>query len=239
MTATPALPDLPPTSARRMRCADCLRPQRACICHWVRPVTTKVHVLILQHPLEVHHAKGSARLLHLSLPHSRLLVGETFDPAVLGPLLQGAPQPASGSDTVPSTDACSCLSLLLYPDTADNQATDLVPTVLWAPDPSMLPAQIQLVVLDATWRKSRKMLYQNPLLQALPRLALSAPPASRYQIRKADKPGQLSTLEATCHALVQLEQAHDSCQALLAAFDGFVAEQAGWMAPDQAGKVGE
>ena len=29
-------------------------------------------MLILQHPLEVHHPKGSARLLHLSLPHSRI-----------------------------------------------------------------------------------------------------------------------------------------------------------------------
>lgn len=40
-------------------------------------------MLILQHPPEVHHAKNSARLLHLSLPGSRIVVGETFDTATL------------------------------------------------------------------------------------------------------------------------------------------------------------
>ena len=36
-------------------------------------------VLILQHPLEVHHAKNSAGLLHLSLAQSRILIGEEFE----------------------------------------------------------------------------------------------------------------------------------------------------------------
>jgi DTW domain-containing protein YfiP len=59
------------------------------------------------------------------------------------------------------------------------------------------PARVQLVVLDGTWRKSRKMLHLNPLLRRLPRLSLEDVPASNYLIRKAHKVGQLSTLEAT------------------------------------------
>lgn len=39
----------------------------------------QVEMLILQHPLEVHNAKGSARLLHLSLPRSGLVTGQVFD----------------------------------------------------------------------------------------------------------------------------------------------------------------
>jgi DTW domain-containing protein YfiP len=81
------------------------------------------------------------------------------------------------------------------------------------------------VVLDATWRKSRKMLHQSPALQRLPRLALDDAPAGRYTIRKAHAPGQLSTLEATCAALAQLEGDAARWQPLLAAFDGFVAQQ--------------
>ncbi|MGS0757100.1 DTW domain-containing protein [Roseateles sp. GG27B] len=81
-------------------------------------------------------------------------------------------------------------------------------------------------MLDATWRKSRKMLHLNPLLQALPRLALQQPPPSRYTIRRAQQTHQLSTLEATVLALQQLEGAarEASYAPLLTAFDGFVAQ---------------
>jgi len=95
-----------------------------------------------------------------------------------------------------------------------------------APDWSVMPpAQLRLVVLDATWRKSRKLLHLHPLLQALPRLPLRDPPPSLYRIRKAHRPDQLSTLEATCYALMQLEQRSAPYQPLLQAFDGFVQEQ--------------
>ena len=180
-------------------CAACLRPASACICRWIAPVHAAVELLILQHPLEVANAKGSARLLHLSLPGSRLVVGEVFDPQVLSGLLSaGGRKP-----------------LLLFPGTAGM-----------APDPAMLrtPSALRLVVLDGTWRKSRKMLHLNPLLHDLPRLALRDMAPSRYRIRKAHAPDQLSTLEAACHALAQLEG--DAFQPVLAAFDGFVAEQA-------------
>ena len=66
------------SSTRRATCAACLRAQNACICHWVRPLSSRVNLLILQHPLEVRNAKNSARLLHLCLPGSRLEVGEAF-----------------------------------------------------------------------------------------------------------------------------------------------------------------
>ena len=85
--------------------------------------------------------------------------------------------------------------------------------------------KLRLIVLDATWRKSRKMLHQSPALQRLPRLALDDVPQGRYAIRKAHAPGQLSTLEATCAALAQLEGDAVRWQPLLAAFDGFVAQQ--------------
>ena len=84
------------------------------------------------------------------------------------------------------------------------------------------------MVLDGTWRKSRRMLHQNPLLQQLPRLPLHALPASRYRIRTAPQPHQRSTLEATCAALAQLEGHPRRFEPLLGAFDRFVAQQAAW-----------
>ena len=82
---------------------------------------------------------------------------------------------------------------------------------------------MRLVALDASWRKSRKIFYLNALLQQLPRLPLRNMPASQYLIRKAHKPDQLSTLEATCTALMQLEHSVERLQPLSTAFDGFVA----------------
>lgn len=66
------------------------------------------------------------------------------------------------------------------------------------------------------------MLHRSPALQGLPRLVLDEVPTGRYAIRKAHAPGQLSTLEATCAALAQLEKDAGRWQPLLAAFDRFV-----------------
>lgn len=56
----------PDRAARRPVCARCQRPQSHCLCGWVRLTDNRVPVLLLQHPLEVAQAKGSARLLGLS-----------------------------------------------------------------------------------------------------------------------------------------------------------------------------
>ena len=169
-------------------------------------------LLVLQHPLEVRNAKNSARLLHLCLPGSQLAVGEAFDPDELSSLL------TDGGRT----------PVLLYPDTAGDASLGMAPPPPLDPallaDPFRL--RLRLVVLDGTWRKSRKLLYVNPLLQRLPRLALHDVPSSTYLIRKAHAPHQLSTLEAVAHALGQIEGDTARYRPLLAAFDGFVQQQA-------------
>ncbi|MEJ7806399.1 MAG: tRNA-uridine aminocarboxypropyltransferase [Telluria sp.] len=189
----------------RQHCPCCTRPLPACICRWITPVTSVAGLLILQHPMETHNAKGSARLLHLSVAGSTIAQGEAFDPAQLRALLY------AGGQT----------PLLLYPETPGEggQAKSSVA------GPALLanPAGLRLVVLDGTWRKSRKMLYQNPLLQALPRMPLTQMPPSHYLIRKAHAPDQLSTLEASCYALGQLHGDAVAFQPLLDAFDRFVA----------------
>ena len=60
----------------------------------------------------------------------------------------------------------------------------------------------KLVVLDGTWRQTRRMLRASPALQRLPRLTVSAP--SRFAVRQVPE-GGLSTLEAIACAIEQLE----------------------------------
>ncbi|MFL6657359.1 MAG: tRNA-uridine aminocarboxypropyltransferase [Massilia sp.] len=190
-----------PAPARRALCARCTRPLAACICRWISALDCQVELLILMHPLEVRNAKGSARLLHLSLANAVLVEGESFDPDALAHLLH-----AGGRTPV-----------LLYPATPGVSAPAIDARAL------AQPSTLRLVVLDGTWRKSRKMLHQNPQLQTLPRLALSDMPPSQYLIRKAHAADQLSTLEASCHAIARLEPGVD-VRPLLAAIDDFVAQ---------------
>ncbi len=182
---------------KRLTCTHCLRPQSACICQCAHTVTSDVEVLIVQHPDEMLHAKGTARLLHLCLPHSRLVVGEVFEQAALQAMLtEGGKQ-----------------SVLLYPGACDR-----------APSGGAAH-QIRLVVLDATWQNSRRMLRLNPALQHLPRVALHNPPPTRYRaIRVAHAAHQLSTIEAAAAMLTQLEQGLDT-HPLQTAFDAFIALQ--------------
>jgi DTW domain-containing protein YfiP len=201
-----------PARSKRAQCAACLRPQQTCICRWVTALSNQVEVLILQHPMEVANAKGSARLLHLSLANSRMEVGEAFDAGRLRQLL--SPE---------------LRSVLLYPDTPADDSLGLAASQPFDPAWLREPQRLRLVVLDGTWRKSRKMLYLNPALQALPRLPLRDTPPSHYLIRKAHLPDQLSTLEATVYALAQLENDEHKFNPLIDAFDGFVAQQASYI----------
>jgi DTW domain-containing protein YfiP len=168
--------------------------------------------------MEVRQTKGSAHLLHLSLPNSRLYVGENFERDLLRESLF-EPFPPDKPD-------CMIRPVLLYPDNPSSDAP------VWEPEKAGTSGLLRhrLIVLDGTWRKSLRMLHANPILQKLPRLALRKPPASVYSIRKAHRPDQLSTFEATCQALLQMGEPPEKIDALLKAFAGFVAQQQSYMA---------
>ncbi|MBL8362721.1 MAG: DTW domain-containing protein [Rubrivivax sp.] len=192
-----------PSSLGREACARCLRPRLTCLCALVRPTAHRTEVLVLQHPQEQRQAKNSVALLRLSLAHCEVVVGERHAPEALQALLH-----RPGRST-----------WLLYPD---------VPA---APAPPSPPAPhatagttVRLAVIDATWRKSLRMLLEHPALAALPRLTLAAPAPTRYRaIRAARRADQVSTLEATVQALEMLEGPAFDAAPLLDAFGRFVA----------------
>lgn len=188
-----------PSPAARATCARCLRPQATCLCPLARPTAHRTEVLVLQHPQEQRQAKNSVTLLRLSLARCEVVVGERFAPEALETLLH-----RPGRHT-----------RLLYPE---------VPAAPAPAAPALtrdLP--VRLVVIDATWRKSLRMLLEHPALAALPRLSLEAPAPTCYRaIRAARRDDQVSTLEATVQALAMLEGPGFDGAPLLAAFGGFV-----------------
>jgi len=81
-----------------------------------------------------------------------------------------------------------------------------------------------LVVLDGTWRQTRKMLRRLPELARFPRYSLgtAAGSAVRDRLREPPRPGALSTLESIAEALKQLDSAATG-QRLLKLHEQFVA----------------
>lgn len=181
--------------AKRPRCHTCCRPMRTCLCALTVPVATATEVVIWQHPSEQDHPKGSARLLHLCLPNSRIVVGEQITPAAL------------------DIDPLRCA--LLYPSAGGEAARRRGGEAARAAG-----SVDQLLLLDGTWRKSRRMYYLNPWLQDLPRLSLAAV-ESAYRVRRAEQRYQLSTFEAAVLALQTLEPGTATAP-LERVFSGFV-----------------
>lgn len=181
----------------RQRCKSCLRPTPTCYCDLIADIRSQVSLTVLQHPKEEQHPKGTAPLLTMSINGAQRLIGEQFS--------------AVAVHQVPRQ------MVLLFPPSPDQQNE---PQLL---QPEQLEANnTQLIALDGTWRKTRKMLYQNPWLQDLPRLQLANLPNSRYQIRKAETVEQLSTLEACCYALMAIENDPQRYNPLLVAFEQYI-----------------
>ena len=158
---------------------------------------------MLQHPQEQRQAKNSVAMLRLSLVRCEVVVGERFAPEELAALLH-----RPGRDT-----------RLLYPDVPVAPAPSTVEVTAGAP--------VRLVVIDATWRKSLRMLLEHAALAALPRLSLGAPAPTCYRaIRAARRADQVSTLEATAQGLAMLEGPSFDAAPLLEAFGCFVSRLA-------------
>lgn len=183
----------PTRSLRSARyCPSCGRALRACLCEALVKLENRTPLLVLQHPNEQHHPKGTAHLLTGSLQRAALRVGSNWQ---------------DDADVAEFVRTPHCY--LLWP------GEDAVPL-------ASLPvnAQSRFVLLDGTWRKCYRMLMENPLLAALPRVALTAQ-QGHYHIRKAPFAGALSTLEAGYHLLCEWEGEPARYQPLWTLFERF------------------
>ncbi|MEN5238325.1 MULTISPECIES: tRNA-uridine aminocarboxypropyltransferase [Pseudomonas] len=165
----------------RPRCERCQRPIAHCLCPLIPSLDSRTRVVVLQHPSETSHALNTARLAALGLINAELRVGEVFD------------------DLETLLASPGYRPVLLFPGDAAE--------VLQAYGAGIDELPLLLIVPDGTWRKARKMLYLNPLLEALPRVTLGQVTPSRYRLRKAPEPGALSTIEAVVQTLNVLEGA--------------------------------
>ena len=182
---------------KRSICSRCHRPSSVCYCHTLRCVDNVWPIHILQHPTESKHAIGTARIAQLSLSRCELTVGEQFDEESLRLLLSTDQQP-----------------LLVYPGEGSQPLESLDRE---QPQP--------LIFLDASWRRSRRMLLESPALMALPKISFQLDEVPRYRIRKAPDRHSVSTLEAVVAALSVLEKDTEKFQNLFITMDWMIEKQ--------------
>ena len=87
---------------------------------------------------------------------------------------------------------------LLYSPSSD--AIELTPELV-AQD----PRPIQLIVPDGTWRQARKIHSRQLELKDVPRVKISTPNDSTYQLRAQSRPEGMATLQAIASALGVIE----------------------------------
>lgn len=208
---------------KRARCQQCLRPPVACLCETIKLLDNRVNIVILQHPSEVKHAKGTAKIVELSLKNCDIIIGEDFS-------------------AVPQFQTLlknSQRLMLLYPN---DQA--ITPTQLKQQLASRATNSgeeglgresldgLTIIVLDGSWKKAYKIYCLNPPLQSLPCIGIEAKEQSNYRIRKSSRSDSLSTLEACYQLLTELEGEELSFESLLDSFNFMVEYQLKSMPPE-------
>ena len=187
---------------KRSICTQCKRPLKVCYCHTIQHINNRWPIHILQHPAESKHAIGTARIASLSLKQCQLQVGENFDDEALESVISEEVNAEVGQP------------LLVYPGEHSQDLAELDPL---QPQP--------LIFIDASWRKSRRMLLESPALMQLPKVSFQPETVSRYRIRKEPDEYALSTLEAIVYALSVLEGNADTYQPLLDSMDWMIEKQ--------------
>jgi len=151
-----------------------------CVCALVPHLQTQTRVVLVLHQLEDRKPTNTGRLAVRCLPNSAVV-------------FRGRGAPACPSDAWTSAGR----SLLLFPH-ADARPLE----AKLARDSD---GPITLVVPDGTWRQAARARRRVAGLDRLACVRLPDDGAPFYRLRRATRPGRLSTLEAIARALGILE----------------------------------
>lgn len=183
-------------SPGRDTCYRCFRPTPSCYCQKLTRIDNKTRIVILQHPRERNHPLGTARLAHLSLANSELLIDYSHRYQQRPPAL-----PADAGLLYPGADATPLSSLGEH----EKPST--------------------LIVLDGTWHHAHYFFRDYDWLRNLPRFAIQPAKPSNYRIRREPAAHCVSTVEAISLALRELEPDLDGLGDLLGGFDAMIDTQ--------------
>jgi DTW domain-containing protein len=162
-------------------CETCGASATACLCDVVPRIELKTKICLVIHHRELSRSSNTGLLAIRALVNSEVRVrGEHREALDLQDLLT---KQYRSFLFYPSADAIELNQALVM-----REATP-----------------IQLLVPDGTWRQARKIHSRHPELRDLPRVKISAPNESIFQLRAQSKPERMATLQAIAHGLGIIE----------------------------------
>lgn len=167
------------------RCYRCYKPENSCLCKYTKELDTGIKFVFLMHPKEAKRQRtGTGNLSHISLKDSEIIVGLDF--------LQNRRLTQLLEDK-------SYFPVLMYPG---EQA--------WTAKKEGLKETIGnrkllVLILDATWFCSKKMIDHNPFLLELPRVSFFGNYTSIFTFKHEPKPEYISTIECCYYLIKELQ----------------------------------
>ncbi len=175
-------------------CPKCDKILELCICSEIKPLSTRPHVLILQHPQEPDHDLGTAKITHLALAESTLNIGLSW------PNLRKA----LGRDAIGSRWVVLYLGSGIKGESKDSSPLQFV-SKQGAPVPPPKESIDGIVILDGTWSQAKALWWRNAWLLKLNRAVLRPTRKSLYkELRREPRKECLSTIETVAEALTAL-----------------------------------
>ena len=199
-------------------CPHCHKPLPLCICDSVKPIESRISLLILQHPQEQDRLLGTARLTALHFKDAVLRVGLSWpslskalgrpihDPQRWAVLYLGS---AKVADLETDRDI---VAIDRKGEIEENQR-------------AVLNAIEGIVLLDGTWSQAKALWWRNAWLLKCQRVVLGPAQPSLYgDLRREPRRDGLSTIEAAAMLLGSLERRPDITAALQDSFRRMLAQ---------------
>ena len=162
-------------------CGVCAASRTACLCDVVPRIELRTKICLVIHHRELSRSSNTGLLALRALVNSEMRIrGEGREALDLQDLLTSQYR-----------------TFLFYPS---SNAVELDKALVMQE-----PTPIQLLVPDGTWRQARKIHSRHPELRDLPRVKISAPNNSTFQLRAQSKPERMATLQAIAHGLGIIE----------------------------------
>jgi DTW domain-containing protein len=193
-------------------CPHCRKPMALCVCDGVKPIESRIRLLILQHPQEQDRTLGTARLTAMHFENAVLRIGLSW-PSLAKALGRAVADPSRwavlylGSAKATDLDTTEeVVAINRKGEMAENQR-------------AILRGIEGVVLLDGTWSQAKALWWRNAWMLKCQRVILGPSQPSRYgKLRREPRRDGLSTIEAASLVLSHLERRPDIADTLKASF---------------------
>lgn len=163
----------------------CFKPENSCLCKYTKEIDSGIKFVFLMHPKEAKRQRtGTGNLSHISLKDSEIIVGLDFSKNQRFQSLINDP---------------TYFPVMMYPGpeawTAKKEGFKEA-----VGDKTLL-----VIILDATWFCSKKMIEHNPFLLELPRFSFFGNYTSIFTFKREPKPEYISTIECCYYLIIELQ----------------------------------